>query len=90
MFKVAVLETGIRFESATGQKRVPDADRSGTTEGYFYIEVIILVQKTAWNRVQDLLLMVCPILPCEPFGGFSQSFHHVCFFGLPEFLIESR
>ena len=57
-----MVEVGFRFQSAAGHKRVGDADRCGASESHSDVELIILLQKTIVNDVEDVALVLPPIL----------------------------
>ncbi|MBQ9349287.1 MAG: hypothetical protein IJT94_18440 [Oscillibacter sp.] len=56
----------------------------------FDIEVIVILQKTARNRLHDFLPVVFPILPRKPLCGFIQPRRHIPLYGPPVFFIQRR
>ncbi len=57
-----MVEIGFRLQATAGHQRIGDADRCGTSESHSDVEIIILLQKTIVNDVEDVTLVFHPIL----------------------------
>ncbi len=63
--KILVRKIVFRLQAAAGHERVCDADSGGTSELRPDVELIILLQKTAVNDVEDVLPVIVPVFPRE-------------------------
>ena len=60
-----MLKVVFRLHAAAGHKSVGDADGGGVSELRPDVELIILLQKTAVNDVEDVLPVIVPVFPRE-------------------------
>lgn len=65
MFKVI-----FRLQATAGHEGVGNADGGSVSELCSDVELIILLQKTAVNDAENVLLVVCPILRRKLAGDF--------------------
>ena len=64
----------IRFQSASGQQGVGDADGRRVPEGSSYVKLIVSFQIGTVNDVDDVLLIFFPVIPGQRFGDGLQLF----------------
>lgn len=67
-----MLEVVLRLQPAAGIEGVGDADSSGAFELYSDIELIILFQETSVNGVEDVVLVVVPVVLGQLSGDLPQ------------------
>ena len=59
--KILVLEVVFRFQAAAGHQGIGDADGGGVPKGRAHVKGIILLQETAVNYGENVLLVVIPV-----------------------------
>lgn len=67
-----MLKVFVGFQTAAGHEGVGHADRGGISELCSDVEFIIFLQKAAVNDVEDVVLMILPILLCHLSGDLLQ------------------
>ena len=63
MFKVV-----LRSKTASGHKRIGDADGSGAAKSDAYVEIIIAIEKRIVNDGEDVALIIIPVFVCKLCG----------------------
>lgn len=79
--KILMLKVFVGFQTAAGHEGVGHADRGGISELCSDVEFIIFLQKAAVNDVEDVVLMILPILLCHLSGDLLQLVGKALFAG---------
>ncbi|WP_326975393.1 hypothetical protein [Caproicibacter sp. BJN0012] len=88
--KVLMLKAFVGVEAAAGQNRVGDADGCGASELRSDVKLIIFLQKTAVNGVEDVVLVFLPIFVCQLSGNLFQLVGKTFFAGNLILLLQRR
>lgn len=86
--KVLMLKVFVGFQTAAGHEGVGQTDRGGVSELCSNVEFIIFLQKAAVNDVEDVVLMILPILLCHLSGDLLQLVGKALFAGNLIFLSQ--
>ena len=79
--KILMVEIVLRLQAAARHQGVGDADRGGSPERHFDVEVIILLQKTPVNDAEKVGLIVVPVVLRKLGGDVFQLFRKAVFPG---------